>query len=64
MTHEGHYGDHPSQPTVWSFWVRNMLAMLKSEAGILVQKLFLGRADSKTEQQQKMWNRYVGISLL
>lgn len=64
MTHEGHYGDHPSQPTVWSSWVRNMVAMLKSEAEILVQKLFLGRADSKTEQQQKMWNRYVDISLL
>lgn len=59
VTHEGYYGDDPIQPTVWSSWVRNMLTMLKTEAGILVQKPFLRRADSKTEQEQKMWSGYV-----
>ena len=38
-----------------------MLTMLKSEAGILVQKPFLGRADSETNNQQKIWNRYVEL---
>ena len=62
MTHERLYGDHPSQPTIWSSWVVIMLTMLKSEAVILVQKPYLGRADSKTEQQQKFWNRYAAVS--
>ena len=61
FTHERLYSDHSSQPTVWSSWIKIMLTMLKSEVGILVQKPFLGRADNKSEQQQRMWNRYVGV---
>ena len=61
MTYERLYGDRSSQPNVWSSWARIMLSMLKSETAILVQKPFLGRADSKTGQQPKMWIRCVKV---
>ena len=56
------YSDHESQSTIWSYWARTMITMLKSEAGILVQKPFLARADSETDNQQEIWNRYVELS--
>ena len=61
LTHEGLYSDRACQATIWSAWARNMLTMLKTEVAILVQKPFLARADSKSIQQQRMWNRYVCI---
>lgn len=60
LTHERLYDDQLSEPTVLTSCVRIMLTMQKSEATILLQKSFLGRADSKSEQEQKMWNRYAG----
>ena len=59
VTHEWLYSDRPGQATIWSSWARNMLTLLKTEVAILVQKPFLARADSKSKQQQRMWNRYV-----
>lgn len=59
LTHEWLYSDGAGQATVWSSWAKNMLIMLRTEVAILVQKPFLVRADSKSKQQQKMWNRCV-----
>lgn len=58
LTHERLYGDHLSEPTVLTSWIRIMLTMQKSEVAILLQKSFLGRADTTDEQERRMWNRY------
>lgn len=57
LTHERLYDDELGKASVFTSWVRIMLTMQKSEVAILLQKSFLGRADSKSEQEQKMWNR-------
>ena len=59
LTHEFLYGDGAGQATIWSSWAKNMLIMLRTEVAILVQKPFLVRADRKSKQQQRMWNRCV-----
>lgn len=60
LTHEKLYGDHLSEPTVLTSWIRIMLTMQKSEVAILLQKSFLGRADTTDEQERRMWDRYAG----
>ena len=64
ITQEQSYGDHSNRPTVWGSWVRIMLTMLKSEAAILIQKPFSGRADSRTDQESNIWNRFVNLLLI
>lgn len=64
LTHEWLYSDRAGQATIWSSWAKNMLIMLRTEVAILVQKPFLARADSKSKQQQRMWNRYVRVLYL
>ena len=59
LTYKWLYSDCAGQATIWNSWAKNMLTLLKTEVAILVQKSFLGRADSKSKQQQKMWNRSV-----
>ena len=59
LTHETLYSDHATEPTVFTSWTRIILTMLKSESAILLQKPFLGRADSRSRQSQRMWHRYV-----
>ena len=64
LTHERLYGDHASQPTVFTSWTRIVLAMMKAEVAILLQKQFLGRADESSKQRQRMWHKHVDFSLL
>ena len=61
LTHEWLYSDRASQMTIWNSWAKNILTMLKTEVAILVQKPFLLRPDSKSKQQQRMWNRCVHV---
>ena len=61
LTHEWLYSDRTDQATIWNSWAKNMLIMLKTEVAILVQKPFLARGDSKSKQQQRLWNRCVGV---
>ena len=61
LTHEWLYSDGAGQATIWSSWAKNMLIMLRTEVAILVQKPFLVRADSKSKQQQNLWNRCVCV---
>ena len=63
LTHEKLYSDSSSEPTVLAIWARIMLAMLKSECVIRMQKLFLDRADVVNGQQRKMWDRWVFLSV-
>ncbi len=61
LTHQSLYHDNSSSPTVFTSWARIMLAMLKLEAVILLQKSFL-RPAYATGKQGEMWSRCV-ISL-
>jgi Fungal specific transcription factor domain len=57
LTHERLYGDHASQPTVFTTWTRIVLKMMKTEVTILLRKQFLGRADAGAKEGQRMWHK-------
>ncbi|KAJ5419975.1 hypothetical protein N7465_002494 [Penicillium sp. CMV-2018d] len=54
-THPSLYKDDTSQPTVFAAWSRIMLALMKSEISILLQKPFLGPPDRTNAQSRKSW---------
>ena len=51
------YTDHVHEATVFTSWTRIMLTMLKTEAAILFQRVFMEGGKAKTEQDQDRWNR-------
>ena len=51
------YADHLHGATVFTSWTRIMLTMLKTEAAILFQRVFMEGGKAKTEQDQGRWNR-------
>ena len=61
LTHGSLYSDGTGRATIWSSWAKNMLFMLRTEVAVLVQKPLLARADRKSKNRQRMWNRCVRV---
>ena len=53
------YSDAAVEPSVFGSWVRIMLSLFKLDAAIILQKQFLGDLGKGSEQESRIWSKYV-----